>query len=225
MAPLNFGILMVPYQMLDVAGPFDIIHSSTKEALSFFAAAGIPGYAEVLPQALDITFHHISETLEPVAIYGGLKLLPTTTCDTCPPLDFLLVGGPDPFGYKIPERFADFLREHVKAGKQLFTTCTGALAIASSGVLDGKTATANNGVLAAASQVAPKVDWVEKQWVEDGNVWTAGGACAGMDMIAHWVIKNLGMELAKLVFYGLDYEPRDVDGNRVLPQQHGVAKD
>jgi len=224
MAPFNFGILMVPYQMLDVAGPLDILQSSSKTFLSQIAAAGNPGYAEVLPRAIDISFHHISETLEPVAIHGGLKVLPTTTCDTCPPLDFLLVGGPDPFGYKLSERFAEFLRAHVKAGKLLFTDCTGALAIASSGVLDGRTATTNHGALEVAKKMAPKVNWVQKQWVEDGNVWTAGGACAGMDMMAHWVIENLGVELAKLVFYGLDYEPRDVEGNRVLPQQHGVAK-
>jgi hypothetical protein len=30
-----------------------------------------------------------------------------------------------------------------------------------------------------------KVNWAEKQWVKDGNIWTAGGACARIDMMAH----------------------------------------
>lgn len=214
---------MVPYQMSDVAGPLDLLLGSSKEFLTQIAAAGFPGAAEALPRAIDLAFHHIAETMDPVAIHGGLKVLPTTTCDNCPPLDFLLVGGPDPINFKLSDRFAEFLRQHVKAGGHLFTTCTGALAIAPSGVLDGRTSTTNHGVLEIAKKVAPKVDWVEKQWVEDGKIWTAGGACAGMDMMAHWVIENLGMDLAKLTFHGLDYEPRDITGNRVLPQQHGVA--
>jgi transcriptional regulator GlxA family with amidase domain len=209
--------------MLDVAGPLDVLSSSSKGLLSHLAKAGFPGVAEVLEQAIDIEFHHINESMDPVQLTGAAKALPTTTCDDCPPLDFLLVGGPDPVNHKLSRRFAEFLRAQVKAGKGLFTTCTGALAIAPSGVLDGKIATTNHGVLQLAKQMSPNVQWVQKQWVEDGNIWTAGGACAGMDMMAHWVIKNYGIDLAKLSFNGLDYEPRDIDGNRVLPQQHGVA--
>lgn len=41
-------------------------------------------------------------------------------------------------------------------------------------------------------------------------------------MMAHWVIQNYGMEVAKLGFYAMDFEPRDINGNRLLPQQHGV---
>jgi transcriptional regulator GlxA family with amidase domain len=223
MAPLQFGILMIPYQMIDVAGTLDVLSSSSKALISGFAQAGFPGYAELLDKAVDIEFHHINETMDPVQMTAGIKILPTTTCDDCPPLDYLLVGGPDPQTFQLSTRFAKFLQAHVKAGKGLFTNCTGALAIAPSGVLDGKRATTNHGVLQMAKQLSPNVNWVEEQWVEDGNIWTAGGACAGMDMMAHWVIKNCGMDLAKLSFYGLDYEPRDINGNRVLPQQHGVA--
>jgi transcriptional regulator GlxA family with amidase domain len=224
MAPLNFGILMIPYQMLDIAGPLDLLCGASKTLLTSLAGAGVPGCAEMLLKAIDIEFHHINETMDPVTMTGGHRVLPTTTCDDCPPLDFLLIGGPDFTTYTLSPRFAEFIKEHVKAGKQLFTDCTGGLAIASSGVLDGREATTNHAVLEIAKKVAPKVKWVEKQWVEDGNVWTAGGACAGMDMMAHWLIKNYGMELAKFSFYGLDYEPRDIEGNRVLPQQHGDAK-
>jgi len=223
MAPLQFGILMVPYQTIDAAGPLDVLSCCSKALVSSFEAAGIPGTAGMTDKAIDIEFHHINETMDPVALTAGVKVLPSTTCDNCPPLDFLLVGGPDVSTFKLPERFAEFLRAHVAAGKGLFTTCTGALGISSSGVLDGKTATTNHMVLPMAKHISPNVKWVEKQWVEDGNIWTAGGACAGMDMMAHWVIENYGMDVAKLGFYGLDYEPRDVDGNRVLPQQHGLA--
>jgi hypothetical protein len=44
-----------------------------------------------------------------------------------------------------------------------------------------------------------------------------------MDMMASWVIQNCGIDVTKLIsFHALDFEPRDTDENRVLPQQHGV---
>ena len=67
----------------------------------------------------------------------------------------------------LKERFATFLRAHVAAGKGLFTTCTGALAIASSGVLDGKKATVNHMLLDMCAAAYPKTQWSKDQWVID----------------------------------------------------------
>jgi transcriptional regulator GlxA family with amidase domain len=225
MAPIQFGILMIRFQAIDVVGPLDILSSCSKATTAPLEAAGLPGFSGLTDKAIDIKFHHISTTMDPVELFtAGVRVLPTTTLNTCPPLDILLIGGPDPLTFKLDERVSDFVRAHVEAGRTLFTICTGAWAIAPTGLLDGKNATTNHGVVDLAKQQYPKVNWTkEKQWVVDGNIWTAGGACAGMDMVAAWVIQNYGMDIAKMGFYALDFEPRDVDGNRVLPQQHGVA--
>lgn len=87
--------------------------------------------------------------------------------------------------FELKEDFAEFIKKHVKDGKVLFTTCTGALAIASTGVLDGKRATVNHDLLEMAKVIVPAVNWEKKQWVVDGNLWTAGGACAGMGKLRH----------------------------------------
>ena len=158
--------------------------------------------------------------MEPVPLTGGFKVLPSTTCDDCPPLDYLLVGGPDPRA--LSDRFAEFLRAHVNAGKVLFTTCTGAMVVSHSGVLDGKTATTNHGAIELAKLFNPKVNWVKKQWVVDGNIWTAGGACAGMDMIFAWVVDTYGVDVAMVASYNLDFEPRDIEGHLVLSPRNGV---
>ena len=155
--------------------------------------------------------------LDPVELTAGYKVVPTTTCDTCPPLDYLLVGGPDPFKFKLSSRFADFLRAHVAADKVLFTTCTGAMAVAASGILDGKNATVNHSAITFAKQGFPNVKWdAEKQWVVDGNIWTAAGAYAGADMMAHWVMENYAQEVALLGFEGLDFQPRDVNRKQLV---------
>ncbi|KAH6715717.1 DJ-1/PfpI family protein-like protein [Leptodontidium sp. 2 PMI_412] len=216
MAPIQFGILMIPYQMLDVAGPLDILSSSSKALISSYETAGFPRMEGLTEKAIDIVFHHINTTMDPVLMTANISLTPTTTVDACPPLDYLLIGGPDPMTFKLDERFAEFLRKHVAAGKGIFTTCTGALAISSSGVLDGRKATTNHMALELAKQMRPQVNWVKDQWVEDGQFWTAGGACAGMDMFAHWVAKNYAAGISKLGLESLDFEPRDIEGKRTL---------
>lgn len=144
---------MVPYQAIDAAGPLDMLSLCSKALVSPFEEAGIPGMAGMTEKAIDIEFHHINETMDPVTLTAGIRVLPTTTCDECPPLDFLFIGGPDTFTYRLSGRFADFLRAHVKAGKGIFTNCTGALAISPSGILDGKIATTNRMVLDAARRL------------------------------------------------------------------------
>lgn len=118
--------------------------------------------------------------------------------------------------FQLSPEFANFIKKHVAAGKGIFCTCTGAFAIASSGVLNGKKATTNHGMLEEAKKARPEVAWEKKQWVVDGNIWTAGGACAGMDMMAHWVMENYGVDLAKFGFQGLDFVPRDVEGKHIV---------
>ena len=58
--------------------------------------------------------------MDPVLMTSNISLVPTTTVDDCPPLDYLLIGGPDPMTFKLDEKFADFIRKHVAAAKRLF---------------------------------------------------------------------------------------------------------
>ena len=211
MAPIQFGILMIPYQLLDAAGPADILSSARKEYLK-----GMGHPAEVYDAGVEIEFHHIGEDLSPLTLTGNYTVQPTTTYDACPPLDYLLVGGPTP-DYRLPPSFVQFVQTRAKEVKILFTTCTGGMVVAQTGILDGKNATTNHEAIPIAQKMYPQVKWTkEKQWVIDGNFWTAGGACAGMDMMAHWVLTNYGKEVAKASWAALDYEPRDVNAKRVL---------
>ncbi|KAL3419869.1 DJ-1/PfpI family protein [Phlyctema vagabunda] len=214
--PINFGILTIPYQTTDVAGPIDILSNVSQAFIADLEKIGAaaPGASK---NGIPITFHHIGETLDAVSLTGAFKVLPTTTCDDCPPLDCLLVGGADPNSYQLGERFTTFVQQHVAARKLLFMTCTGALCISSSGILDGKNATTNHMCIELAKMARPTVKWTkEAQWVVDGNLWSSGGACAGMDMMAYWVKKTYGEDVVQYAYETLDFEPRDVHGKRVL---------
>jgi transcriptional regulator GlxA family with amidase domain len=167
--PISFGILAFPYQAIDVAGPVDILSSCSSHLIAGGEAAHAPGYAGLTAKSINITFHHIGIDLSPVLLTANMSIVPTTTVSTCPELDYLLIGGPDTFTYNLPAIFGDFIRAHLAAGKGLFTNCTGAMAIAPFGVLDGKRATVNHGVLEYAMKLFPGVKWEKKQWVEDGK--------------------------------------------------------
>jgi transcriptional regulator GlxA family with amidase domain len=219
MSPIRFGILMVPYQTLDVAGPVDILSSCSRPYLEVMERDG--QVSKVTAAAgLDIEFYYVGSEMKPVQHTGNLQALPTTTCDACPPLDYLLIGGPSP-GYQLLECFESFIRRRSQEVKAIFTTCTGALLLAQTGLLDGRNATVNHVLLPQARALYPKVNWNDsQQWVTDGCFWTASGACAGMDMFAHWVMENCHPQVVKASFMILDYTPRDIHGQHLtIPTQ------
>ncbi|KAJ5873146.1 hypothetical protein N7455_003689 [Penicillium solitum] len=121
----------------------------------------------------------------------------------------------------IPPAIASFVRERAHEVKTVFTTCTGGLFVSMLGLLDGLNATTNHEAIAIAREFAPNVKWTaEKNWVVDGKFWTASGACAGMDMMAHWVMENYDKDIAEAGFAALAYEPCDVNGKQVVLTKH-----
>ncbi|KAF7595029.1 hypothetical protein BBP40_007630 [Aspergillus hancockii] len=212
MAPLQFGIVLYDFQLLDVAGPVDIIFSASNALLTDLEATGFTpkGLAD---QAIDVEFHYLAPTRDPVKIMSGFSLNPTTTFENCPKLDCLLLGGPGPeFWDNIPESYYKFLHQKAEEVKYFFTTCTGGIVAAKAGLLRGKRATTNAEFLDVVSVQCPETTWEKTRWVVDGKFWTAGGAFAGIDMFEHWLDGKRGAQVAALAHSGLDYQPRDVNG-------------
>ena len=220
MAPIQFGVLQIPYQVLDVVGPLDVLSSSSKPYLKALEPLGVP--AEVADRGIDIEFHYVGLTMEPQTHTAGYSVNPSTTVDTCPRLDYLLIGGPSPDVIQsLDKRYVEFMRERALEVKIFFTTCTGGMVAGVTGLLDGRNATTFHAAVPLAQQFCPNVKWTrDTQWVIDGKFWTAGGAFAGTDMFAHWVMENYGKDVAETGFMALDFEPRDVNGKRVPLKRH-----
>ena len=118
------------------------------------------------------------------------------------------------------------MRERAPEVKTFFTTCTGAMVVGASGLLDGLNATTFHGAVPMAKEMYPKVNWTsDRQWVVSGKHWTAGGAFAGTDVFAHWVMENYGKDIAEAGFMALDFEPRDVNRQRVPLKRHVPNRD
>ncbi len=227
--PISFGILLYPVQALDIVGPMDILTNVTPDNVEQYGPL-LPNadLSAMLRNALDLSFHYPAASLSPVTLTGNFTATPTCTYDECPKFDYLLIGGPDPKDTIEPGRLPPGLQEFIRAKapecKTIFTTCSGALTLASTGLLDGLTATVNHALLSVASEAFPGVHWVqEKNWVEGEKYWTASGAVAGMDMMLHWLRTEGGVDLVDLTTMLLDFQPRDLD-SKPIPYVNGSGK-
>ncbi|KAK0631244.1 class I glutamine amidotransferase-like protein [Immersiella caudata] len=110
-------------------------------------------------------------------IGGGFQFIPNVTYDTCPrDLDILIIGGTEAW----------------RKTKVVMTTCVGSLWLTSTGLLEGRRCTTNKEFLNLAREMYPGTEWVRQRG--KGELWTAGGAGAGIDMIAHYCQQRFGNE-------------------------------
>ncbi|KAE8378290.1 class I glutamine amidotransferase-like protein [Aspergillus bertholletiae] len=216
MAPFQLGVVLYNFQLLDVAGPVDVLVAGSKNMLSHLVEDGyVP--KEFVDQGIDIDFHYLAPTMDTViTLMNGFKLLPTTTFDKCPKLDGLLLGGPGPeFWNNIPDSYVKFMRQQAEEVEYFFTTCTGAIVAAKAGLLSGKRATTNSEFLKYIKNECPETTWEDARWVIDGKFWTAGGAFAGIDMFEHWLEGRRGAAVVGLSRSSLAYRPKDINGKEL----------
>lgn len=173
MPPLKIGVMVENVQVSDIAC-VDILGNLSNEhfAVTF-------GYEHLRPHVQDMEVLYISSDLSPAFMTPSMHIIPTTTYDDCPrDLDILLIGGPPP--NHRPEAARRFLAEAAKETKVILTVCVGSMWLADAGVLEGKKATTTRECLKMAREMHPGVEWLDQRWVVDGNIWTSGGAGAGM---------------------------------------------
>jgi transcriptional regulator GlxA family with amidase domain len=100
----------------------------------------------------------------------------------------------------IPQAIA----ERHAAGTTIASVCTGALLVARSGILEGRTATTNPGAYDDLRAAGAEV--VEARVVDDGDIVTAGGPACGLDLVLHLVERTYGPEAAAMAAREIHYE-------------------
>ena len=98
---------------------------------------------------------------------------------------------------QIPAGLADVLREAHSRGSRIVSLCTGAFALASAGLLDGRRATTHWTECAELARRFPAVRVDPKVlFVDEGDIMTSAGSAAGIDLCLHLVRQDYGTELA-----------------------------
>lgn len=152
------------------------------------------GPLEVLASLGCVTVGEAAE----VTCQGGLRVRPDHLMAEAPPLDVLVVpGGP---GTRRPERDTEPLVEFVRRGSRRAainaSVCTGAFLLARAGLLDGRRATTHRRWRAALAERFPAIRPAEGRVVDDGDVVTAAGVSAGIDLGLHLLRRLRGAEAA-----------------------------
>ncbi|KAK0630353.1 class I glutamine amidotransferase-like protein [Bombardia bombarda] len=208
-------------QLSDIVG-IDIFGNLSREYMDQ-VKAGVPEVVGPFDKfAIDIEFLYLATTLEPTWTTPGMKILPTVTYDDCPrDLDMVIIGGPMP-DHRPPQ--ADrFMKEAWTKTPVWITTCIGSVWLASSGVLDGMTVTTNREFLGIAGAAHPAVKWLDQRWVVNqkpydgkdvkGELWTSGGAGAGIDMIANYCLQHYDPKFVTyMALNGLQFNPEESNG-------------
>ena len=91
-------------------------------------------------------------------------------------------------------------------GITLAAVCTGGMLVARSGVTDGRPATTHAGAREELQQSGATL--VDARVVDDGDLITAGGVTAGLDMAFHLVSRAFGDEISITVANEMEYDPR-----------------
>jgi transcriptional regulator GlxA family with amidase domain len=99
-----------------------------------------------------------------------------------------------------PRPVLDALRTAHASGAHLAAMCSGAFVLAAAGLLNGRPATTHWAHCAALERKYPSIDVRQDQlYVDDGDLLTAGGGAAGIDLGLHLLRLRLGASVANRI--------------------------
>ncbi len=151
----------------------------------------------------------IAPTLEPIACAQGLKVIADHTVDAAPEFDVLVYpGGMGNRDFIGDEAHRSWLQKAAERGALMTSVCTGSLVYADAGLLDGRPATTHWQWLETLTQLGKDVESRETdRFVDTGDVITAAGVSAGIDMALHLVARLSSVDTAKQVRRMIQYDP------------------
>jgi transcriptional regulator GlxA family with amidase domain len=193
LSPVRIGIaLFEDAEELDFAGPWEVLAAWSRQ----WPDDGV----EVLT---------VANTLEPVRCAKGLRVLPDRTWDTAGRFDVLVYpGGMGTRPQLGDERTRGRIRQIAAAGTLMTSVCTGSLVYADTGLLDGRPATTHWAQLDLLRSLGSEIDVrPDDRFVDDGEVITAAGVSAGIDMALHLVARLHSPERAREVKRYIQYDP------------------
>ncbi|NMO94399.1 DJ-1/PfpI family protein [Paenibacillus lemnae] len=143
----------------------------------------------------------------PVISAGGLPLIPTTTLDNAPasPTVLLVPGGDTPVLIADHAAMAN-IRRLASKSDIVSSVCTGAFALGAAGLLAGRRATTHWSMHHLLEGYGAEA--VDERVVIDGDLMTAAGVTAGMDLALLLVARLRGDEYARFLELGAEYVPQ-----------------
>ncbi len=151
----------------------------------------------------------IAQAREEIRCAKGLRVLPHRTWDEAGKLDVVVFpGGRGTRPQLADDTVLDWVRGTAQSGTLMTSVCTGSLVYAAAGLLDGRAATTHWGSLEQLGKLGKKIEVKpDDRFVDTGEVITAAGVSAGIDMALHLVARLHSTERAREVRRYIQYDP------------------
>jgi transcriptional regulator GlxA family with amidase domain len=193
-APKTIGILLFEgVEELDAVGPYEVLAA----------------WARLSP---DDGWRTITVGVAGAGLVRGAKglaMMPDVALADAGPIDLLVYpGGQGTRRLMDDGAHLAWLRQQAASPALTTSVCTGSLVLASAGLLHDRPATTHWGSLDTLAAIDPTIDVrPEARYVDDGDVVTASGVSAGIDMALHLVARLAGDERARQVRRYIQYDP------------------
>lgn len=169
-------------QIIDYTGPYEM-----------FGAAGCDVYTVAASP------HAITTSM-------GMVVQPKFSFGDAPQPDVLVIPGGGVRAAAQDAATLDYIRRVNAANRYTMSVCNGAFILASTGLLDGLSATTTQGNITRMAETYPKVRVVRgPRYVDNGHLITTAGLTAGIDGALHVISKLLGPDTALQVVKGEEY--------------------
>jgi transcriptional regulator GlxA family with amidase domain len=177
---------------LDWAGPWEVLAA----------------WAQLHPED-GVTVFTVAPGTGPITAAKGLTMLPHHTWESAPDIDVLIYPGGIGTRSHIGDAAVGAWLRRVAAGAEIVTSvCTGALVLADAGFLDGRPATTHWQYLDAMQDLGDDIEArPADRFVDDGDIITAAGVSAGIDMALHLIKRLHSPERAREVRRYIQYDP------------------
>ena len=191
-ATRTIGILLFDgVEELDAVGPWEVLAFWTRE----------------FPQD-GWTVTTLSRDGATVTGAKGLRIEPHHSYGSVPDLDVLVYpGGRGTRPHLTDTAQLDWVRAQRERVPLMTSVCTGSLVYAAAGLLAGRPATTHHECTDELLAADPSIELRQQRFVDDGDVITAAGVSAGIDMALHVVVRLEGADRARQVRSGIQYDP------------------
>jgi transcriptional regulator GlxA family with amidase domain len=139
----------------------------------------------------------------------GLRVVPDVDWANAPALDVVVYpGGVGTRRDLRDPAVLEWVRSLAAGGALMTSVCTGALVYAAAGLLRGRPATTHWRWLSLLAEIDGSIQVrPDDRFVDDGDVVTAAGVSAGIDMALHLVARLASVERAQAVRKNIQYDP------------------
>ncbi len=143
-----------------------------------------------------------------VPLYGGPPVIIDDGLEALRRADTILIPGWCGVSNPPSDALVEALVRAHRRGARIATFCTGAFAMASTGLLDGRRATTHWHRAELFAERFPTVELdPDVLFVDDGDLLTSAGSAASIDLALHLVRRDFGAEIANLVARDMVVQP------------------